>query len=64
MSKIKVSNNGFSTKEDLEQDEAFRKAVEDSIKKTLAAGNPVVRYNQELKKAYFEYPNGEIEYVY
>ena len=51
-------------KEDLELDAAFRRAVEKNIKKAFDAGNPVARYDEKRKKAYLEYPNGKIEYVY
>ncbi|MDO4553154.1 MAG: hypothetical protein Q4C22_06420 [Bacillota bacterium] len=50
--------------EDIEMEKLFRKGVEKSIQETLDAGNPVVKYDSELKKPYFLYPNGEKKYAY
>ena len=51
-------------KEDTELDEAMKKGVEESIQEVWATGNPVVKYDPELKKPYFLYPNGEKKYAY
>ncbi|WP_446788076.1 hypothetical protein [Macellibacteroides fermentans] len=41
----------------------FQSAVTDSVNKLKQLGLPVAIYDQELKKAYIQYPDGRREYV-
>ena len=50
--------------EDLEMERQFKEGVRQSVQEVLDAGNPVVKYDPELKKPYFIYPNGEKKYAY
>lgn len=43
-------------------EQCFRAAVRKEIAETKARGNPVALYDAELKKPYFEYPDGRREY--
>ena len=44
------------------EEQGFREAVRKAIEETKASGNPVALYDQELKKAYLEYPDGRRDY--
>ena len=44
------------------EEQGFREAVRQAIAETKARGNPVAMYDAELKKPYFEYPDGRREY--
>ncbi len=50
--------------EDLEMEEAFREGIRQSVQEVLDAGHPIVKYDYDLKKPYFLYPNGEKKYAY
>lgn len=51
------------TLSDNEMTEAFREAVKEAIEVSKKAGNPICRYDSELKKTYIEYPDGRKEYI-
>lgn len=44
------------------EEQGFREAVKTEIAETKANGHPVALYDQELKKAYLEYPDGRRDY--
>lgn len=41
----------------------FNRAVERSIAATKRKGNPIARYDAQLRQAYLEYPDGKKVYV-
>lgn len=52
-----LSNN------DKEMDFRAKKAVEAAIEKARICKKPIAKYDAKNKRAYIEYPNGEIKYV-
>lgn len=59
----KTHINSEISSEDAKIDLLFRRAVEVEIEKKKLLGHPISRYDDKLKKAYMEYPNGERRYA-
>lgn len=55
------SENGFDISDE-EMDARFNLAVDRAIQKAKIMGKPIAKYDEKLKKAYLEYPDGRREY--
>ncbi|MFQ8664977.1 hypothetical protein [Anaerostipes caccae] len=56
-----MQKNGFDISDE-EMDARFNLAVDRAIQKAKIMGKPVAKYDEKLKKAYLEYPDGRREY--
>lgn len=55
--------NMVITKSDIEMDKRITHAVKAAIDRAKVCKRPIARYDEETKRAYVEYPNGEKKYV-
>ncbi len=62
---MKTTNelDSFEGVSDKEMTYRFSEAIRIANEISLIKGNPIARYDAEKQQAYFEFPDGRIEYV-